>query len=70
MKIKICGLTRPEDIICVNRLRPDYIGFVFWPKSRRFLGRAQAARLKALLSLQFRRWVFLWICLWKRWRDC
>lgn len=50
MKIKICGLTRPEDIICVNRLRPDYIGFVFWPKSRRFLGRAQAARLKALLS--------------------
>ncbi len=50
MKIKICGLTRPEDIICVNRLRPDYTGFVFWPKSRRFLGRAQAARLKALLS--------------------
>lgn len=34
----------------MNRLRPDYIGFVFWPKSRRFLGRAQAARLKALLS--------------------
>ncbi len=50
MKIKICGLTRPEDITCVNRLQPDYIGFVFWPKSRRFLDRAQAARLKALLS--------------------
>ena len=34
-KIKICGLTRPEDIEAVNQLLPDYIGFVFWKKSRR-----------------------------------
>lgn len=26
-KIKICGLTRPEDIEAVNQLLPDYIGF-------------------------------------------
>lgn len=50
MKVKICGLTRPEDIACVNRLQPDYIGFVFWPRSRRFVTRQQAAQLKALLS--------------------
>ncbi len=50
MKIKICGLTRPEDIACVNRLQPDYIGFVFWPGSRRFVDRQQAAQLKMLLS--------------------
>lgn len=50
MKIKICGLTRPEDIASVNRLQPDYIGFVFWPRSRRFVTRQQAAQLKALLS--------------------
>lgn len=50
MKIKICGLSRPEDIACVNRLQPDYIGFVFWPKSRRAVTREQAAQLKSLLS--------------------
>ena len=50
MKVKICGLTRLEDIACVNRLQPDYIGFVFWPRSRRFVDRQLAAQLKALLS--------------------
>lgn len=33
-KIKICGLSRMEDISAVNEARPDYIGFVF-AKSRR-----------------------------------
>lgn len=54
MKIKICGLTRPEDIACVNRLVPDYIGFVFWPRSRRLVTRQQAAQLKAMLSPEIR----------------
>lgn len=54
MKIKICGLTRPEDIACVNRLLPDYIGFVCWPGSRRLVSEEQAARLKAALSPEIR----------------
>lgn len=54
MKIKICGLTRPEDIACVNRLLPDYIGFVCWPGSRRFVSEEQAARLKAALSSEIK----------------
>lgn len=54
MKIKICGLTRPEDIDCVNRLLPDFIGFVFWPRSRRYVSREQAERLKAALSPEIR----------------
>ena len=54
MKIKICGLTRPEDIACVNRLLPDYIGFVFWLRSRRLVTRQQAAQLKAMLSPEIR----------------
>ncbi len=36
-KIKLCGLTRPCDIECVNKLLPEYIGFVFAPKSRRYI---------------------------------
>ncbi|MFG6355885.1 MAG: phosphoribosylanthranilate isomerase [Acetatifactor sp.] len=54
LKIKICGLTRLEDIACVNRLMPDYIGFVFWPGSRRYVSAEQAARLKAALSPRIR----------------
>lgn len=48
-KIKICGLSRPEDIQTANELNLDYIGFVF-AKSRRQVTPAQAAQLKALLD--------------------
>ncbi|MDO5549908.1 MAG: phosphoribosylanthranilate isomerase [Lachnospiraceae bacterium] len=47
-KIKICGLTRLEDIAAVNCWKPDYIGFVF-AKSRRQVTREQAAELKKWL---------------------
>lgn len=48
-KIKICGLTRPEDIGAVNEYRPDYIGFVFAP-GKRNVSEMRAAGLKKLLS--------------------
>jgi len=47
-KIKICGLTRHEDIAMVNILKPDYIGVVF-AKSRRRVTPAQAQSLRATL---------------------
>jgi len=28
-RIKLCGISRTEDIEAVNRIFPDYIGFVF-----------------------------------------
>lgn len=49
MKIKICGLSRQEDIRYANRLRPDYIGFVF-AKSPRQVSYDRAASLKRLLD--------------------
>lgn len=49
-KIKICGLSRREDIDYANRVRPDYIGFVFWEKSRRYVDRERAELLKQALS--------------------
>jgi len=48
-KIKICGLTRKEDIQSVNRWLPDYIGFVFGV-SRRQVTPGQASILKAGLD--------------------
>ena len=53
-KIKLCGLSRPEDIQAANRLLPDYVGFVFWPESRRAVTPAQASALKAALDPSIR----------------
>ena len=48
-KVKICGLSREEDIYVVNRALPDYIGFVFAPSTRRVTVKT-AAMLKAKLD--------------------
>jgi phosphoribosylanthranilate isomerase len=49
-KIKLCGLSRPQDIETANQLKPDYIGFIFAPKSRRYVPPERAAQLRALLD--------------------
>ncbi len=49
IKIKLCGLRRPCDMEVANELRPDYIGFVFAEKSKRYVSPEQAASLKKLL---------------------
>lgn len=49
-KIKLCGLRFDEDIECVNELLPEYIGFVFWSKSKRYITPEEAKRLKEKLN--------------------
>lgn len=49
IKIKLCGLRRPEDMEAANELRPDYIGFIFAKKSKRYVSPEEAASLKKLL---------------------
>ena len=49
-KIKLCGLSRLEDIQAANRLRPDYVGFVFASKSCRYVTPTQAKTLKEVLD--------------------
>lgn len=49
-KIKFCGLTRPEDIAAANALKPEYIGFVFATRSKRYVSPQQAALLRAGLD--------------------
>ncbi len=48
--IKLCGLTRQQDIECANRLKPDCIGFVFWKKSRRYVDDETARQLRSALD--------------------
>ena len=49
-RIKLCGLTRLKDIEAANALMPDYIGFVFAEKSRRFVPPEIAAVLRERLN--------------------
>lgn len=48
--VKTCGLSRPCDIDWANELRPDYVGFVFAPASKRYVDAAHAAELRAGLD--------------------
>ena len=52
--IKICGLTRSEDIECVNELMPDYVGFVF-AKSKRKISAQAAAELISCLNPEIKK---------------
>ena len=36
VRIKICGMKFPENILKVGALLPDFMGFVFWEKSSRY----------------------------------
>jgi phosphoribosylanthranilate isomerase len=38
MRLKICGMRDAENIREVLALQPDYMGFIFYPKSSRFVG--------------------------------
>ncbi|MGN0961986.1 MAG: phosphoribosylanthranilate isomerase [Clostridia bacterium] len=53
-KIKLCGLRRPEDIETANKLKPEYIGFVFFPKSKRYVSEETAKKLKKQLNSHIR----------------
>lgn len=49
-KVKFCGLTRLCDIDFANELKPEFVGFVFAPQSRRYVTPEHARELKARLS--------------------
>lgn len=49
-KVKLCGLSRQCDIETANVLKPEYIGFVFAKKSKRYVSHELAKQLKAMLN--------------------
>jgi len=50
MKIKICGIRRPEDVAIVNEFLPDYIGFIMVPRSKRYVSPETIVELKKNLD--------------------
>ncbi|MCR4796322.1 MAG: phosphoribosylanthranilate isomerase [Ruminococcus sp.] len=49
-KIKMCGLRREADIEFANKLRPEYIGYVFAQSSKRYVQPEKAAELTKKLD--------------------
>lgn len=48
MKIKVCGLRDAENIGLVAALKPDYMGFIFYKNSPRFVNEPKGAILKGI----------------------
>lgn len=44
-RVKLCGLTRPEDVDAAVAAGADALGFVLWPGSRRAVDEARLAAL-------------------------
>lgn len=38
MKIKICGLKYEDNLNAIKAFKPDFVGFIFYEKSKRFVG--------------------------------
>jgi len=49
-RVKFCGLRTEADVDAVNRLRPDFAGFVLSAGYRRSVSEERAGRLRALLD--------------------
>lgn len=42
MLIKVCGMRNADNIRCVEALGIDYMGFIFWPQSKRYVSECPA----------------------------
>ena len=49
-RIKMCGLRSEADIDYANRVRPEFVGFVFVPGSKRYITYRAAAALHSSLN--------------------
>lgn len=50
VKVKICGLRRPEDIEAANAAKPDFVGFIFVEGTKRYVTPDLAARFRRDLA--------------------
>lgn len=49
-RIKFCGLRTLDDVFAANEIFPEYVGFVFAPKSKRYVTPAQVEKFRNALS--------------------
>ncbi len=49
MKIKVCGMSQASNIEALVKLGPDFIGLIFYPKSKRFVGNQISGEIDTLI---------------------
>ena len=59
MKIKVCGLKDPENIKAITALGPDYMGFIFYGPSPRFVNDLPAELLNNIPASIYKTGVFV-----------
>jgi phosphoribosylanthranilate isomerase len=55
MKLKVCGMRDAENIKALVELKPDFIGFIFYDKSPRFVGNTLDAELIQSIPREIRK---------------
>lgn len=53
--LKICGMKDPDNLQEVARLEPDYLGFIFYPKSKRYMADTLSPEVVKALPSSIRR---------------
>ena len=51
LKIKVCGMKDPDGIAAVSALHPDFMGFIFYPPSRRYIQPGDEKVREAILNI-------------------
>lgn len=55
LKVKVCGLKEPSNIREIAQLAPDYMGFIFYPASPRYVGNDLPVRVLNELPVEIKR---------------
>jgi phosphoribosylanthranilate isomerase len=61
IKVKICGITRPEDALAAAEAGADYLGLNFYPRSRRFVHPAAAGKIVRATESAGIKWVGVFV---------
>lgn len=52
--VKICGITNVEDALCAAKNGADYLGFIFWNKSKRNVAKENVLKIRKSLEESFK----------------
>ncbi|UOQ70297.1 phosphoribosylanthranilate isomerase [Hymenobacter cellulosilyticus] len=55
LRIKVCGMREAANVAAVAALQPDFLGFIFYPKSKRYVAEALDAELLRQLPASCRK---------------
>ncbi|MBN2519205.1 MAG: phosphoribosylanthranilate isomerase [Bacteroidales bacterium] len=55
IKIKVCGMREFQNINQLVELNPDYIGFIFYPNSKRFAGKKISSKILKIIPKEIKK---------------